>query len=129
MEIPALPLPAYGKMTDLYDSYETSSLLAEQNATYTWTPDILQAGSYALYMWWSSGIANCKSCPVDITCNGELIDTLYIDQRQDGGRWNLLGTYNLEAGNGCSVTITSEGPGLNTCADAVRFVRMGKQFT
>ena len=72
---------------------------------------------------------HCGSCPVDITCNGELRDTLYLDQRHDGRQWNLLGTYNLESGNACSVTLTSEDSSLKTCADAVRFVYRGERLS
>jgi hypothetical protein len=110
------------------DVYGNTSLISRQGGAYTWTPDLPRTGSYGLYMWWSSDIANCSSCPVDITCNGELRDTLYLNQRQDGGQWNPLGTYNLESGNTCSVTLTSESSSLKTCADAVRFVYRGERL-
>jgi hypothetical protein len=110
--------------SDKPDSYGDTSLISRESGTYTWTPDLLSAGYYQLYMWWSSGIANCSSCPVEISCDGGLIDTLYVDQQQDGGQWNLLGPYDLEEGNSCTVTIVSEDSSLKTCADAVRFVYM-----
>ena len=114
--------------SDKPDGYGNTSLISHEGGTFTWTPDLPRAGSYGIYMWWSSGIVNCGSCPVDITCNGELRDTLYPDQRQDGGQWHLLGTYNLESGNACSVTLTSEGSSLTACADAVKFVYRGESL-
>ena len=67
---------------------------------------------------------NCNSCPIEISCGEDLIDTLYVNQQQDGGRWNLLGPYTMEEGNTCNVTILSQDSSLKTCADAVRFVYM-----
>ena len=61
---------------------------------------------------------------MEISCDGGLIDTLHVNQQQDGGQWNLLGPYYLEGGNICSVTILSGDSGFQTCADAVRFVHM-----
>jgi hypothetical protein len=110
--------------SDKPDSYGSSSLISRESGTHTWTPDLLKEGYYQLYMWWSSSMANCSSCPVEISCDGGLIDTLYLNQQQDGGQWNLLGPYDLEKGNACSVTILSGDSSLNTCADAVRFVYM-----
>ena len=110
--------------SDKPDSYGGTSLISRESGTHTWTPDLLKEGYYQLYMWWSSSMANCSSCPVEISCDGGLIDTLYVDQQQDGGQWNLLGPYDLEGGNACSVTILSGDSSLKTCADAVRFVYM-----
>jgi hypothetical protein len=111
------------KVVETSQAYRGTSLASSKKATYTWTPDLQHAGYYEIYMWWNAALLNCDSCPVTLTCGGELLDTLSIDQRQDGGQWNLLGTYELATGNGCSVTILSEG-GLasRTTADAVRFV-------
>jgi hypothetical protein len=114
--------------SDKPDSYDGTSLISRESGAHTWTPDLLKAGYYQLYMWWSSSIANCSSCPVEISCDGGLIDTLYVDQRQDGGQWNLLGPYDLEKGNSCTVTIVSEDSSLKTCADAVRFVYMEERL-
>jgi hypothetical protein len=111
------------KVVETSHAYRGTSLTASKNATYTWTPDLLHAGYYEIYMWWDASLVNCDSCPVTLTCNGELRDTFSINQRQDGEQWNLLGTYELATGNGCSVTIRSEGGfASRTAADAVRFV-------
>ena len=111
------------KVEETSHAYRGTLLTSSKNATCTWTPDLLQTGFYEIYMWWDAALVNCDSCPVTITCGGEVLDTLLVDQRQDGGQWNLLGTYELATGNGCSVTILSEG-GIysRTAADAVRFV-------
>jgi len=110
------------------DAYGNTSLVSHGAGSYTWKPDLPRAGSYSIYLWWSSSIAHCSSCPIDITCSGELRDTLYLDQRQDGGQWHLLGSYNLESGNACSVTLTSEDSSLTACADAVTFVYRGESL-
>jgi hypothetical protein len=44
-----------------------------------------------------------------------------INQLQNGGRWNLLGTYPFNAQATYKVTITAQPGPSSTCADAVKF--------
>jgi len=46
-----------------------------------------------------------------------------VDQSVNGGQFNYLGTFNLNAGSGTIVTLTNQNDGRSTCADAVRFYR------
>ena len=114
------------QVVETSNAYRGTSLVSNKKSSYSWTPELLQAGYYEIYMWWNSSLLNCHSCPVTLTCGGELLDTFSIDQRQDGSQWNLLGTYELVAGNECSVTIQSEaGIVSRTTADAVKLVFTG----
>jgi hypothetical protein len=72
-------------------------------------------------VWWSSLLSSCSNCPVAITCGGEVLETVAVNQKAGGGQWNLLGTYQLEAGTACKVSLTSPGS-YSTIADAVKFV-------
>jgi hypothetical protein len=100
--------------------YGTNSLYSRNGATYSWTFTLPKSGSYEVFMWWTEWSTRCTNCPVTISSGGEIVDTLSIDQLHDGGKWNLLGTYNLDAGDTCSVIITAEGL-PSTCADSVKF--------
>ena len=108
------------------DPYGTTSLYSYRNDgdTYTWSPELSQTGDYEVYMGWTYHSTRCTECPVTISCGGGVLDVVYVNQQQDGGQWNYLGTYALEAGNECSVTITAEEP-PSTCADAVKLVYVG----
>ena len=59
--------------------------------------------------------------PVNIYNGSTLIDTIYIDQsiEKDGGKWQLLGTYNFTGQ--AKVIIVSDSSSKTTCADAVQF--------
>ncbi|MBW2183822.1 MAG: hypothetical protein JRF49_08155 [Deltaproteobacteria bacterium] len=102
--------------------YGTSSLYSLNDGdTYTWSPELSQTGDYEVYMGWTYHSTRCTECPVTISCGGGVLDVVYVNQQQDVGQWNYLGTYALEAGSECSVTITAEGS-PSTCADAVMMV-------
>ena len=52
--------------------------------------------------------------------------TVSVDQQENGGRWNDLGTYLFEAGKQYAVTLHAPDPWPTSyCADAIRFVRTG----
>jgi len=72
-------------------------------------------------MWWTQWSSRSTSIPVDIEYSGNT-DTVYINQKENGGQWNNLGRYYFESGRDYRVTITAQPGPSSTCADAVRFV-------
>ena len=76
-------------------------------------------GSYEVSLWWTELRSRCSSVPVEIYDGYTLVDTIEVNQKANGGQWNLLGTYVFSGI--ARVVIISEG-GCSTCADAVRFV-------
>ena len=53
-----------------------------------------------------------------------------VNQGQQGGRWNLLGTFDFEAGSHVvDVHNGGSAPGAVVSADAVRFVPAGSAIT
>ncbi|KLU62431.1 xanthan lyase precursor [Peptococcaceae bacterium CEB3] len=86
----------------------------------TFTPSIAMAGNYDIYMMWTSYGNRSTAVPLTIKYNGGTDSSKTINQQQNGGRWNYIGTYSLAAGTTNSVTIGSS-PGY-TIADAVMFV-------
>jgi lysophospholipase L1-like esterase len=100
--------------------YDTNSLYSSDGATYTWTFTPSQTGDYEVSMWWTYRPTRSSNVPVDIQ-NAGGTDRVYINQLQNGGQWNVLGTYPFTAGVSYNVTVTAQGS-ATTCADAVRFV-------
>jgi hypothetical protein len=103
------------------DAFGGSAMVSSRSATYTWKPYLPVTGTYEVYVWWSSLLSSCSSCPVTITCGGKTLDTVFVNQKAGGGQWNLLGSYELEQGTACAVTVKSSGL-YSTIADAVKLV-------
>ncbi len=102
-------------------AFNKTSLVSTKKGSYTWSPHLPVAGYYEVYLWWSALFSNCSRCPVTVSCGGEVLDTVSVNQKAGGGRWNLLGSYELEQGTACAVTIKSPGS-YSTIADAAKFV-------
>jgi len=93
--------------------------------TATWTPN-LQAGEYKIYARWRALSNRSTAVPYTINHAGGS-DTVTVNQRINGGKWVLLGTYTFNEGSG-SVNITyhvSDSDNDRFCADAVMFEPTG----
>lgn len=77
------------------------------------------AGSYQVYLRWTSAGNRAASVPVDITWSGG-IDPVSVNQQANGGTWVLLGTYNATANSVISVLISNTGTSGHVIADAIR---------
>ena len=107
------------------EPYGSDSVWSRDGATYTWTFTPTVSSYYEVYMWWTEWPSRSADVPVAIM-NSDGTSTVYINQQENGGQWNILGTFFFEEGTTYSVTITAQ-PGLSsTCADAVRFVRVSQ---
>jgi len=104
--------------------YGDNSLFSYQaGATYTFEAPV--DGSYEVSLWWTERLSRCTSVPVEIYDGHTLLDTIEVNQKANGGQWNVLGTYDFTGT--ASVVIISEGR-YSTCADAVRFVSPEREF-
>ena len=81
-----------------------------------WT--VPTAGQYQLYARWSAYPNRATNAPYTIVHAGGTTQ-LSLNQQQNGGQWNLLGTYTFTAGQ--TVTLTSQANG-HVIADAIRLV-------
>lgn len=78
-------------------------------------------------MWWTTTGARSTNVPVEIQhANGK--STVYVNQQQNGGKWNDIGEYTMIGGTACNVKITAPGTAIppSTCADAVKFTNLHK---
>jgi hypothetical protein len=87
--------------------------------SYTYQVPLSAPGEYDVYLWWTEWPSRNAAIPVEVTHAGGIASST-IDQRTNGGKWNLAGTWTF--GTSATVKIKSLGGGT-TCADAVRFVR------
>ncbi len=85
---------------------------------YRWTPQITTAGSYDVYVWWTTHANRSSSVPYSVTHQGGA-STVLFNQKSNGGKWVLMGRYNFAAGKAGFVEVKATN-GL-VIADAVRF--------
>lgn len=102
------------------NSYGTKSeYSSERNATYTFETDV--HGAHQVSLWWTFRDSRCTSVPVHIYDDMKRIDTVIVNQQQNDGKWNVLGSYDFSSGIGA--VVIASGTSCSTSADAVRFYR------
>jgi PKD repeat protein len=100
--------------------YGTGSVWSRDGATFTWKFTPTQTGTYDVAMWWTTTTTRSSSIPVTVQSAGDS-KVVTIDQLQNAGKWNSLGTFSFVAGTTYSITLTSQPAPTSTCADAVKF--------
>jgi len=86
---------------------------------FTWTPTLPSAGSWRILVRWPASSGNTASAQYTVTHAGGT-STVTLNQKQNGGVWNSLGTYSLTPGAGHKVTLAASTDGT-TIADAILF--------
>ena len=100
--------------------HDGDSVWSRDGATYTWQFGSEPAGTYEVLMWWSGWPSRATNIGVDVNYTGGT-ENLSINQQENAGQWNSLGTYYFDESGG-SVTITAaNGATVSTAADAVWF--------
>jgi RHS repeat-associated protein len=121
-----------GYKVDLADSSASGKVVADaiyyvQDGapvdSFTWTPDIQSAGEYQLYARWTASSANSAAAQYTVV-HDDGTSLVTVSQKQNGGQWNLLGTWSFAPGAGHQVTLTASSDG-NVVADAIKLVGTG----
>ena len=109
--------PGYGGGT-----YRFASTLAGGTATATWTPDLPQAGWYAVWAWYRPGDNRTVDARYEVHHAGG-VTPVSISQEVHGLTWRYLGEYYFQAGTGGGLSLlnASSDTGQALIADAVRF--------
>ena len=89
-------------------------------ATYTFSAPI--NGSCEVSLWWTEWSSRNTGVPIRIYDGDTLLDTVEVNQKANGGKWNVLGNYTFSGT--AKIVIVSEGGSTSTCADAVRFGKL-----
>jgi len=110
------------------NAYGSNSLWTtrDQGSTATWT--INTPGAYGVYAWWTAGQGRVNQVTYMIN-HASGSDTRSVNQKLNGGQWNLLGSFTFESGGSVVLSDASSDPNSPTpdisdsvCADAIRFV-------
>ncbi len=87
--------------------------------SYRWTPNVPKTGGYNVYAWWTTHPNRSASVPIAVA-HSEGTATVNVDQRINGGKWVLLGTYTFAVGKTGFVEM-KDSNGL-ALADAIKLV-------
>jgi hypothetical protein len=102
-----------------YSYYNTTG--GSGSATYT--PNIPQAGQYAVFARWTSQANRNVAVPIDVTSAAGTTTTI-VNQQNNGSAWNSLGTYTFNFGTGGNLKIRTPAdvnPNASVIADGVMF--------
>ena len=80
------------------------------------------SGYYEVYLHWTNWPSRCTRVPVRIYDGNQLVYSTTIDQTQNGGQWNMIGTTGHQFSGPVRVEIEATSTACSTCADAVKFV-------
>lgn len=95
--------------------------------TATWTPTVPKNGKYNVYAWWVAG-SNRPTNAVYQVQHTLGTTNVAANQTLNGSKWNLLGTFNLNAGTAGKVILSDNATaGKVVSADAVRVLYVGPQ--
>lgn len=91
--------------------------------TFTWTPAIPTTASYKVYARWTVH-PNRSTHAVYTVNHAGGATAVTVNQEANGGSWQLLGTFSLNAGTGNTVVLADQGDGY-VIADAIKVMPDG----
>jgi len=84
----------------------------------TWEFTVPEPGAYDVYAWWWASENRPSDVPYVID-SAEGTKAVIVNQQEDGGQWNYLGTFEFEERG--TVTVTDDASsGRNVVADAIK---------
>ena len=103
-------------------NYRVRATAAVSDAA-SWTVTLPSDGTYKVYAYWSAGSNRSATAPYVITHTGGNA-TVNVNQQINGGKWNLLGTWNFYQGTAVRVKLSCwTTVGYYVVADAIKFVK------
>jgi hypothetical protein len=97
------------------------------DAKAVYRPNVGIAGNYEVFEWHGRLSQGQLASNVNYVINhAGGTTTITVDQTQNTGQWNSLGTYAFNEGDSGNVTISAQGANGTVMADAVKFVYQGE---
>jgi hypothetical protein len=87
----------------------------------TWNGGVIGSGSYSVQAWWSQGANRSATAPY-IVYHSAGSSAINVNQQINGGKWNALGTFNVNAGINQVKLSCWTTTGFVVIADGVRWV-------
>lgn len=105
----------------MYRVWNGANSQPDSTATFTVTAE--EAGYYEIYAWWTTNPNRADDAPYTILC-GSGQQTIRVNQRENGGFWNLLGGVMADKGQEISVVLGNNSDNGYVIADAVKFAKV-----
>lgn len=86
----------------------------------TFTPAITTTAYYKVYAYWTDGSNRADNAPFTIYYQGGNT-TVRVNQKENGGQWVYLGTYDFASGTSGYVQVSNDANGY-VMADALKFI-------
>jgi len=102
-----------------FNPHATDSFWSRDGSTFTWVFTAPQTGDYRMSMWWTEWASRSTNVPVALE-HADGTTQIVVNQQQDGGQWNHLGTFPFIANVSYNIMVTAQPGPSSTCADAVR---------
>ena len=110
--------------TSVSNYYETNyqfNAAGTGSDTATWTSNITTTASYDVYAYWTAAPNRASDAKYTINhTSGN--NTVTVNQKQNGGQWNLLGTYTLDT---ASTVVLSDDANGYVIADGITILPAG----
>jgi N-acetylmuramoyl-L-alanine amidase len=91
-------------------------------ASVTWPfPASAATGRYEVFARWSSGPNRATNATYQVTSNATPPGVVAVNQKNNGGTWQSLGSFDFQPGKNQGVTLTDKADGV-VVANAIRFV-------
>jgi hypothetical protein len=99
-------------------SYGAGSVFAKSfDATYTWEIPVRERGSYEVLAWWTASTNRTTAAPYEVVHDAGTA-SLTRSQKENGWRWNSLGTYTFTAK--AVIRLSANSDAVSFSADAMR---------
>jgi prepilin-type N-terminal cleavage/methylation domain-containing protein len=100
--------------------------MTTSSGTAEWLFPMVDAGLYEVSAWWPAYSDRKSQVPYTIHYGGG-VDTVTVNQQEDGAQWNVLGSYYFNGETQPKVTLgVATGSGEVVVADAVRIAKRPK---
>ena len=104
--------------------YQHDGNTGKGTKSFGFRPNLPTAGRYHVYLWWTANAQRASNVPVDVVHRGGTT-VVGVNQRANGSRWNLLGTWDFGAGPAGQVVLRTTWTDGYVAADGVKFVPEG----
>lgn len=105
-----------------YGEDYTFTTAGQPQTQFVFLPNIQPAGAYDVYMRWTSDKTRSENVPITISHSGGA-RTVNVNQKLNGGTWNLLETFYLDGGAKTRVVVDASKAAPGTVvADAIIFI-------
>ncbi|HNQ51077.1 MAG TPA: right-handed parallel beta-helix repeat-containing protein, partial [Candidatus Omnitrophota bacterium] len=113
---------SYGNTNAIGGTYR--EIAYGNTGTLTWAPYIPNDGKYQIYAFYQSAGDSATNASYSITPAGGTATTIVVDQQREGFTRVSLGLFDLKAGMGNTIVLSSSGANGKVTADAIRIVPM-----